>query len=86
MQAHPSLKALAVKGHCSEPLVKGAVAGMSKRGNVEKLIVQRRGRDPLLVCRQYAVSNGAWSQVCQSVISISSGSKEKQCVVCCTSH
>ena len=58
MQAHPSLKALAVKGKCSEPLVKGAVAGMSKRGNVEKLIVQP-GRDPLLVCRQYAVSNGA---------------------------
>ena len=59
MQAHPSLKALAVKGKCSEPLVKGAVAGMSKRGNVEKLILKRPGRDPLLVCRQYAVTNGA---------------------------
>ena len=59
MQAHPSLKALAVKGYCSEPLVKGAVAGMSKRGNVEKLTVKPPGRDPLLVCRQYAVSNGA---------------------------
>ena len=59
MQAHPSLKALAVKGYFSDPLVKGAVAGMSKRGNVEKLIVKHAGRDPLLVCRQYAVSNGA---------------------------
>ena len=58
MQAHPSLKALAVKGG-SLPLVKVAVAGMSKRGNVEKLIVKPPGRDPLLVCRQYAVNNGA---------------------------
>ena len=57
MQAHPSLKALAVEGDCS--LVEGAVAGMSKRGNVEKLIVKRRGREPLLVCRQCAVNNGA---------------------------
>ena len=60
MQAHPSLKALAVEGDCSLPLVKGAVAGMSKRGNVEKLIVKRGGgREPLLVCRQCAVNNGA---------------------------
>ena len=59
VQAHPSLKALAVKGECSEPLVKGAVAGISKRGNVEKLIMKPSGRDPLLVCRQYAVNNGA---------------------------
>ena len=59
MQAHPSLKALAIEGECNEPLVKGAVAGMSKRGNVEKLIVKPSGRDPLLVCRQYTVNNGA---------------------------
>ena len=60
MQAHPSLKALVVERNCSLPLVKGAVAGMSKRGNVEKLIVKRRlGREPLLVCRQCAVNNGA---------------------------
>ena len=60
MQAHPSLKALVVEGYYSLPLVKGAVAGMSKRGNVEKLIVKRdRGREPLLVCRQCAVNNGA---------------------------
>ena len=40
--------------------MKGAVAGMSKRGNVEKLIVkQGPGREPLLVCRQCAVNNGA---------------------------
>ena len=58
MQAHPSLKALAVTD-CSLPLVKGTVAGMSKRGNVEKLIVKRPGREPLLVCRQCAVNNGA---------------------------
>ena len=59
MQAHPSLKALAVTVYCSLPLVKGAVAGMSKRGNVEKLIVKHQGREPLLVCRQCAVNNGA---------------------------
>ncbi len=59
MQAHPSLKALAVEGDCSLPVVKGAVAGMSKRGNVEKLIVKREGREPLLVCRQCAVNSGA---------------------------
>ena len=61
MQAHPSLKALAVKGDCSLPLVKKAVAGMSKRGNVEKLIVKHggRGREPLLVGMQCAVNNGA---------------------------
>ena len=59
MQAHPSLKALTVTG-CCLPLVKGAVAGMSKRGNVEKLIVkQGPGREPLLVCRQCAVNSGA---------------------------
>ena len=67
MQAHPSLKALAVKGDCSGPLVKGAVAGMSKRGNVEKLIVEPSGRDPLLVCRQYTVTNGAYSHKCVSL-------------------
>jgi len=59
VQAHPSLKALAVEGDCSLPVVKGAVAGMSKRGNVEKLIVKREGREPLLVCRQCAVNSGA---------------------------
>ena len=60
MQVHPSLKALAVIGYCSLPFVKGVVAGMSKRGNVEKLIVkQGQGREPLLVCRQCAVNNGA---------------------------
>ena len=56
MQVHPSLKVLAVKGNCSLPLVKGAVAGVSKRGNVEKLIVKRSGRDPLLVYSTYAGS------------------------------
>ena len=61
MQAHPSLKALAVKEGCSLPFVKGAVARMSKRGNVEKLIVKYRGagREPLLVCRQCAVNSEA---------------------------
>ncbi len=57
MQAHPSLKALVVERDL--PLVKGAVAGMSKRGNVEKLIVKHEGREPLLVCRQCAVNSGA---------------------------
>ena len=59
MQAHPSLKALAVKGKHSDKHVMGAVAGMSKRGNVEKLIVKPPGGEPLLVCRQYAVDSGA---------------------------
>ena len=59
MQAHPSLKALTVEEECSLPLVKGAVAGMSKRGNVEKLIVKHEGREPLLVCRRCAVNSGA---------------------------
>ena len=59
MQAHPSLKALVVERDCSLPLVKGAVAGMSKRNNVEKLIVKHGGREPLLVCRQCAVNSGA---------------------------
>ena len=59
MQAHPSLKALVVEGDCRLPLVKGAVAGMSKRGNVEKLIVKHGGREPLLVRRQCAVNSGA---------------------------
>ena len=31
------------------PLVKGAVAGMSKRGSVEKLVVRAYGKEPL--CR-----------------------------------
>ena len=39
VQDHPSLKALTIGGYCSMPLVKGAVAGMSKRGSVEKLVV-----------------------------------------------
>ena len=60
MQAHPSLKALTVTvEECSLSLVKGAVSGMSKRANVEKLIVKRGGREPLLVCRQCAVNSGA---------------------------
>ena len=56
MQAHPSLKALVVEV-CSLSLVKGAVAGMSKRGKVEKLIVKHGGREPLLVCMQCGLSH-----------------------------
>ena len=43
MQIHPNLKMLVVKGNCSVSLVKGVVAGMSKRCNVEKLILKCSG-------------------------------------------
>ena len=45
VQDHPSLKALTIKEECSMLLFKGAVAGMSKRGSVEKLVVT--GNEPL---------------------------------------
>ena len=56
VQNHPSLKALTIKGYCSTPLVKGAVAGMSKRDSVEKLVVTPLydGKEPL--CRVSLVS------------------------------
>ena len=45
VQDHPSLKALTIRGdYRSMPLVKGAVAGMSKRGSVEKLAVTPYGK------------------------------------------
>ena len=66
VQDHPSLKALAIKGKCSMLLVKGAVAGMSKRGNVEKLVVTPYGKEPL--CR-VSVSE---FPTCQLIVCLSS--------------
>ena len=37
VEHHPSLRELTVRG-CSESLVKGAVEGMARRFNVEKLV------------------------------------------------
>ncbi len=36
---HPSLRELTVGERCSESIVKGAVEGMAKRHDVEKLVV-----------------------------------------------
>ena len=67
VQDHPSLKALTIKGYYrSMPLVKGAVAGMSKRGSVEKLVVRRYdGKEPL--CR-VSLSE---SPTCQLIVCLS---------------
>ena len=43
LELHPNLKMLVVKDSYSGSLLKGAVAGMSKRDNVEKLTVKCSG-------------------------------------------
>ena len=65
VQDHPSLKALTIRGECSMPLVNGAVAGMSKRGSVEKLVVTPSGKEPL--CR-VSLSE---SPTCQLIVCLS---------------
>ena len=65
VQDHPSLKALTIRDECSMPLVKGAVAGMSKRGSVEKLVVTPYGKEPL--CR-VSLSE---SPTCQLIVCLS---------------
>ena len=66
VQDHPSLKALTIGGmDCRMPLVKGAVAGMSKRGSVEKLVVTFYGKEPL--CR-VSLSE---SPTCQLIVCLS---------------
>ena len=39
VEHHPSLRELTVEGECNKSLVKGAVEGMARRHDVEKLIV-----------------------------------------------
>ena len=65
VQDHPSLKASTIIGVCSIPLVKGAVAGMSKRGSAEKLVVRCYGKEPL--CR-VSLSE---SPTCQLIVCLS---------------
>ena len=65
VQDHPSLKALTISGVGSMPLVKAAVAGLSKRGSVEQLVVRINGKEPL--CR-VSLSE---SPTCQLIVCLS---------------